>query len=209
MSLVVDAISRANRRPGDEVAIAVDIAASQFYDGATYRLATEDRNVDSTELIDLLTQWCARYPIVSIEDPLHEDDWSGWFDATRSLGHRQVLGDDLFATAADRLSRGVDSSVANAVLVKPNQAGTISRAESVMRLARRAGYATVVSARSGDTEDSWIADLAVGWQAGQIKVGSTHRAERTAKWNRLLEIESNYPKARFAGQPRSQAAVFP
>jgi enolase len=122
---------------------------------------------------------------------LHEDDWSGWQQATAILGDgRQLLGDDLFATNLARLDQGVAAGVANAVLVKPNQAGTVSRAQAVVRRAQGAGYATVVSARSGDTEDHWLADLAVGWRAGQIKVGSTQRSERTAKWNRLLEIEA-------------------
>jgi enolase len=147
--------------------------------------------MNTREWTDQLYQWCDRYPIVSLEDVLYEDDWPGWWDATRDLGgRRQLIGDDLFATDLARLERGIGLGVANAVLVKPNQAGTVSRAQAVLRRAQRAGYATIVSARSGDTEDHWLADLAVGWRAGQIKVGSTQRSERTAKWNRLLEIEA-------------------
>ena len=149
-----------------------------------------------------LAGWCERYPVVSLEDVLAEDDWAGWRAAGDLVGHgRQLVGDDLFATGLERLRRGIADDVANAVLIKPNQAGTVTRAENVLRAAQSAGYATVVSARSGDTEDSWLADLAVGWRSGQIKVGSTMRSERTAKWNRLLEIEATAGhRARFAGR---------
>ena len=143
--------------------------------------------------------WARRYPLVSIEDPLGEDDWDAWRLATDLLGDSvQLLGDDLFATSAERLARGMAAGVANAVLVKPNQAGTLSDARETLELAQREGYATVVSARSGDTEDAWLADLAVGWRSGQIKVGSTQRSERTAKWNRLLRIEAECPGAELA-----------
>ena len=139
---------------------------------------------------------------MSLEDPLAEDDWAGWAAATRRLGDRvQLLGDDLFVTQVARLERGIDERVANALLVKPNQCGTLTAARTALERARAAGYATVVSARSGDTEDSWLADLAVGWRAGQIKVGSTTRSERTAKWNRLLRIEAELgAEAAFAGR---------
>jgi enolase len=151
--------------------------------------------------LDTLEDWCSAYPIVSVEDPCTDDDWETWSEATARIGHgRQLLGDDLFATNAQRLERGISAGTANAVLVKVNQAGTVSRACDVLRLAQSQGYATVVSARSGDTEDTWLADLAVGWGAGQIKVGSTMRSERTGKWNRLLEIEAlSRPSGRFAG----------
>src|SRR4029077_7936605 len=126
------------------------------------------------------------FPIVSIEDPLAEDEWDAWERATTTLPEIQLVGDDLFATNSERLARGIESAVANAVLVKPNQIGTLSSAYMVVEQARKAGYATVLSARSGETEDAWLADLSVGWRLGQIKVGSTMRSERNAKWNRLL-----------------------
>jgi enolase len=152
--------------------------------------------------------WARRYRLISIEDPLAEDDWEAWRLATDLLGDDvQLLGDDLFATSPDRLAHGISAGVANAVLVKPNQAGTLSDAREALELAQREGYATVVSARSGDSEDAWLADLAVGWRSGQIKVGSTHRSERTAKWNRLLRIEAECPDAQLApwhvARPRS------
>ncbi|MEV0720339.1 phosphopyruvate hydratase [Asanoa sp. NPDC050611] len=198
LAVVTEGIARAGL--DGRVALAVDVAANQLRDGAGYRLRREGRTLDPTAWVDLLDGWCARYPVVSVEDAVAEDDWTAWRAASaRWCPTRQVLGDDLFATDGDRLRRGVEAGVANAVLVKPNQAGTVTRAERVVAQARAAGYATVVSARSGDTEDSWLADLAVGWRAGQIKVGSTTRSERTAKWNRLLEIEATAPDARFAG----------
>lgn len=201
LSLVVDGIFRAGFEPGRDVSLAIDLAANQFWTGEIYRLQADHVELDRSAWLAVLAAWCGRYPIVSLEDVLQEDDWVGWRDASAELGGtRQLLGDDLFATGAGRLRRGIEEGVANAVLVKPNQAGTVTRAERVVQQARDAGYATVVSARSGDTEDYWLADLAVGWRAGQIKVGSTMRSERTSKWNRLLEIESRAgAAAQFAG----------
>ena len=150
-------------------------------------------------MVSLVADWARRFPLVSIEDPLGEDDWEAWRAITERLGADvQLLGDDLFATSPERLAHGIAAGVANAVLVKPNQAGTLSGAREALELAQREGYATVVSARSGDTEDGWLADLAVGWRSGQIKVGSTQRSERTAKWNRLLRIEAEHPGAQLA-----------
>ncbi len=202
LALVTDGIARAGFVPGEQVALAVDVAANQIFDGTSYRLALEGRTFDPGGWLAELAGWCERYPVVSLEDVLAEDDWAGWRAAGDLVGHgRQLLGDDLFATGLERLQRGIADGVANAVLIKPNQAGTVTRAENVLRAAQSAGYATVVSARSGDTEDSWLADLAVGWRSGQIKVGSTMRSERTAKWNRLLEIEATAGhRARFAGR---------
>ena len=201
LELVTDGIQNAGFRPGEDVGLAVDIAANQIFTGRAYRLAREDAELPTAAWLSRLARWCGSYPIVSIEDVLGEDEWGAWREATASLGaERQLLGDDLFVTNAARLQRGVQEGVANAVLVKVNQAGTVSRAEDVVSAAKAAGYATVVSARSGDTEDEWLADLAVGWGAGQIKVGSTMRSERTSKWNRLLEIEAD-PRlnSRYAG----------
>ena len=159
--------------PGRDVGIAVDLAANEFHRAGTYVLGHDGAELSAREWTDRLCEWCDRYPIVSLEDVLYEDDWAGWQDATRDLGGgRQLIGDDLFATDVARLEHGIASGVANAILVKPNQAGTVSRTAAVLKTAQLSGYATVVSARSGDTEDYWLADLAVGWNAGQIKVGA-------------------------------------
>jgi enolase len=200
IDVVVRGIERAGLAAGEEVAVALDVAATQLLDGnGCYRLRLEDRTLTARELVDEVAGWCRAYPIVSVEDLLAEDD-PLWPSATRTLAGVQVLGDDLFATSLHRLADGIGRGVANAVLVKPNQCGTLTGAARVVRRARDAGYATVVSARSGDTEDAWLADLAVGWRAGQIKVGSVTRSERTAKWNRLLRLEAEHPEAAFAGR---------
>lgn len=190
LALLADGIAAAGFVAGEEVAIALDVAATQLVDGEDIVLAGQGDRLTVSEWLDVVGQWVERYPIVSIEDAVGEDDWAGARAATRRLPQVQILGDDQFATNLQRLERGVDEAAANAVLVKVNQAGTVTRAERVLRRAVEAGFATVVSARSGDTEDSWLADFAVGWGSGQIKVGSTMRSERTAKWNRLLELES-------------------
>ncbi len=191
LDLLIAGIEHAGLRPGEDVAVAIDVAATQLVINGQYRLDAEGRYLSSHEVVEELASWCAEHPIVSIEDPLAEDDWDGWKEATRRLGSQvQLLGDDLLATDVERLERAVHEEAANAVLVKPSQVGTLTKARRTLERARQVGYATVVSARSGDTEDSWVADLAVGWQARQIKVGSLARAERTAKWNRLLAIES-------------------
>jgi len=200
--------SRGIERAGIEAALALDVAATQLVDGGGYRLACEERSLDGAEMARETAGWARRYGLVSIEDPLGEDDWDAWRLATDLLGAGvQLLGDDLFATSPERLAHGITAGVANAVLVKPNQAGTLSGARETLELAQREGYATVISARSGDSEDAWLADLAVGWRSGQIKVGSTQRSERTAKWNRLLRIEAECPDAELApwrvAQPRS------
>ncbi|SHN46748.1 phosphopyruvate hydratase [Cryptosporangium aurantiacum] len=202
LDVLVAGIERAGLRPGDDIGIAIDVAATQFAraDGR-YVLAAENRELTADGLIDELADWCASYPIVSLEDALAEDDWDGWRTATERLAGRQLLGDDLFVTNPDRLDRGIREHVANAVLVKPNQIGTLDTARAVVRRAHAAGYTTVLSARSGETEDDWLADLAVGWRTGQIKVGSTTRSERTAKWNRLLRLEVELgSRAEYAGR---------
>lgn len=201
LELVVEGIVRAGLAPGDDVSLAVDLAANQLFAAGGYRLEVEDRVLDPAGWTDVVARWCADYPVCSLEDVFAEDEWESWRAAAELAQGRQMLGDDLFATNSQRLARGISDGVANAVLVKVNQAGTVTRAERVVTEAHAAGYATVVSARSGDTEDYWLADLAIGWRAGQIKVGSTMRSERTAKWNRVLEIEARAgAKARFAGR---------
>lgn len=191
LAMLAHAIEEAGFVPREEMAIAVDVAASQLVEGDRIVLAAQQESLTTHDWIERFTDWTERYPIISVEDVVGENDWASWRAAGERLGHLQLLGDDLFATDDRRLQRGIDSNIANSVLVKVNQAGSVSRAERVVRQAQQAGYRAVVSARSGDTEDYWLADLAVGWRAGQIKVGSTMRSERTAKWNRLLEIESS------------------
>lgn len=199
LELLTDGIRAAGFRPGEQVCIALDVAASEFFHDGRYRLASEDRVLRPEELIQEIAGWVEDFPIISIEDILAEDEWSHWRTVTAELGHRiELVGDDLFVTQPARLGRGTAEGVANSVLVKVNQNGTVSGAKAVIDLARAHGYRTVVSARSGETEDTWLADLAVGWRAGQIKVGSTHRGERTAKWNRLLELEA-VEDCEFAG----------
>lgn len=191
IALVVEGIHLSGLRPGDEVGIAVDVAANQLLDDeGRYALASEHRSLTAAEWISELTEWLAAFPIVSLEDPLGEDDWSSWRDLTKRMNGVQLLGDDLFVTSRARLDHGIQAEVANAVLIKPNQIGTLSDAHLVLDQAKESGYQTVISARSGDTEDAWLSEFAMGWRTGQIKVGSTTRSERTAKWNRLLKWES-------------------
>jgi len=190
LEFVTTAIERAGFAAGTDLALAIDVAASQFYRADQYRLEIEGRVFDRAGWLDEIERWVGNHPVISLEDACAEDDWESWQELTTRVGGRlQLLGDDFFVTNSTRLQRGIDEHAANAILVKPNQIGTLSDAAEVVRIARDNGFATVVSARSGETEDSWIADLATGWGAGQLKVGSTTRSERTAKWNRLLEIE--------------------
>ncbi len=200
LDVLLAGIERSGLEPGAEASIAIDVAATQLLVDGKYVLASENRSLTRAELVDELGAWVDRFPIVSIEDALGEDDAEGWSLASARLASRiQLLGDDLFVTSPERLAAGITGHIANAVLVKPNQVGTLSDARRVVEIAAGAGYATVLSARSGETEDTWLADLAVGWRTGQLKVGSTNRSERNAKWNRLLRIESEHPDATFAG----------
>jgi enolase len=190
LELLVASIERAGYAPGKDVAIALDIAASHFFEQGMYRFALEGRARDAHEFVRLLVSWVDKYPIVSIEDGMAEDDWSGWQELTTALGRRaQLVGDDLFATNAQRIKQGIEKRVANAVLIKMNQIGTLTETLEAIALTRSAGYLPVISARSGETEDTTIAHLAVATNAGQLKVGSVARSERTAKWNELLRIE--------------------
>jgi len=175
---------------GDKILIALDVAATHFHDSGRYRLTRDNREYTASEMVDLLERWCVKYPIVSIEDGLAEDDWDGWKLLTARLGSKvQLIGDDLFTTNLARVERGIDEKAANAVLVKMNQIGTVTETLEVIALARANGLRTVVSARSGETEDTTMSDLAVATGAGQIKVGSVNQSERLAKYNRLLRIE--------------------
>jgi enolase len=190
LRFLCEAVERAKLRLGDDIVLAVDVAATHFYRNGRYELRREGMSLNGEEMAALLDEWCRRYPIWSLEDGCAEDDWDGWRQLTQRLGERvQLLGDDLFVTNPERIQRGVAEGVANAVLIKPNQIGTLSEALKAIALCRQAGYAAVVSARSGDTEDPFIADLAVGAGVGQIKIGSVARSERTAKYNQLLRIE--------------------
>ncbi|HEX9813543.1 MAG TPA: phosphopyruvate hydratase [Myxococcota bacterium] len=201
IELVLRAIEKAGYEPGNQVAIALDPAASEFYEDGKYELAGEGATKSTEEMIAFWEGWAARYPIVSIEDGLAEGDWEGWSALTRSLGNRiQLVGDDLFVTNPAILDRGIREGAANAILIKLNQIGTLSETLEAIRRAREAGFAAVVSHRSGETEDTSIADLAVGSDCGQIKTGSLCRTERVCKYNRLLYIEQELgDRASYAG----------
>jgi enolase len=200
LDALVQSIERAGFVPGDDVSIALDIAASEFGQGGRYRLALEQQELDSDALCERLVQWVAKYPIVSIEDPLAEDDESGLVAFTRAVGGRvQVVGDDYLVTNAGRVSHAASIGACNCVLVKPNQAGTVTEAHAALAAAKASGLRTIVSARSGETEDVAIVHLATGWDAGQLKVGSFARGERMAKWNEGIRIEERSRLA-FAGR---------
>jgi len=201
--LMVAAISRAGLRPGSDVAIAIDVAASELFTAGRYDLKGERRQFDGEAIVDFVAGLVRRFPVISVEDPLDQDDWEHWRRATLAMPHVQVLGDDLFATNRTRITAGIERGVANAVLIKVNQNGTLTGTLEAMAAARAGGYATVVSARSGETEDPFIADLAVGTGAGQIKIGSVRNSERLAKYNQLLRIEED-PTLVFAGRPALQ-----
>jgi enolase len=191
LDALVAAIEKAGYTPGTDVAIALDIAASEFGRDRRYRLALENQDLDSDALCERLVRWVERYPIVSIEDPLAEDDEQGLVAFTRAVGDRvQVVGDDYLVTSADRVRRAAGLGACNCVLIKPNQAGTVTETLAALQAAQECGYATIVSARSGETEDVAIVHLATGWNAGQLKVGSFARSERMAKWNEGIRIES-------------------
>jgi enolase len=194
LDVLVASIEDAGFVPGEQVAIALDIAASEFGRAGRYRLALEDRELDSDALCERLVRWVERYPIVSIEDPLGEDDEAGLVAFTRAVGHRvQVVGDDYLVTSAARVRQAAEAGACNCVLVKPNQSGTVTETLAALHAARAAGYASIVSARSGETEDVAIVHLATGWNAGQLKVGSFARSERMAKWNEGIRLEGARP----------------
>ncbi len=187
---IMQAIEGAGYRPGEDIALALDVASSEFYRDGSYKLAGENRELDAAGLVDFYAELCGRYPIVSIEDGMAEEDWAGWKALTEKLGDQvQLVGDDLFVTNPTRLSRGIGEGIANSILIKVNQIGTLTETLECITTAHRAGYTTVISHRSGETEDTTIADLAVGVNAGQIKTGSASRSDRIAKYNQLLRIE--------------------
>ena len=202
ISAVVTAIERAGYVPGEQIAIALDPATTELYTDGRYTLAREDRNLSGAELIDFWADWVDRFPIVSLEDGLAEDDWFGWKELTERLGGRiQLVGDDLLVTNTDRLARAIRENAANSILVKLNQIGTLTETIEAVEMAQHAGWTAIISHRSGETEDTSIADLAVALNAGQIKTGSVSRSERVAKYNRLLRIEEELgDAAEFAGR---------
>ncbi len=202
LQLIVEAIERAGYRPGEQIAIALDPASSEFYKDGKYHLDGEGLVLESAELVALYESWIGKYPIISIEDGLAEQDWEGWKHLTAQLGKKvQLVGDDLFVTNTEILKRGIEQNIANSILIKVNQIGTLTETFAAIEMAKRAGYTAVVSHRSGETEDTTIADIAVATNAGQIKTGSLSRSDRIAKYNQLLRIEENLGDvARFSGR---------
>ncbi|MDA8416086.1 MAG: phosphopyruvate hydratase [Betaproteobacteria bacterium] len=190
LGLITQAIEAAGYRPGEQIAIGIDCASSEFYRNGQYHLHAEDRVMDAGGMIELLTGWVERYPVVTIEDGMAEGDWEGWIELTRRLGNRvQLVGDDIFVTNTKILAEGIRRRAANSILIKINQIGTLTETFAAIEMAKKAGYTNVISHRSGETEDTVIADIAVATQAGQIKTGSLSRSDRLAKYNQLLRIE--------------------
>ncbi len=201
LEVIVKAIEKAGYKPGEEIAIALDVAASELInDEGKYVLKSENRELTSSELTAYYADMCEKYPIVSIEDGLSEDDWAGWKEHTEVLGDKiQLVGDDLFVTNVAILAEGIEKGIANSILIKPNQIGTVSETMQTVRLAQRSGYTCVMSHRSGESEDTFIADFAVALNTGEIKTGSTARSDRIAKYNRLLSIESELGQFEYLG----------
>jgi enolase len=206
LTLLVEAIEKAGYAPGTDIALALDCAASEFYKDGAYRLEAEERALSSRDFAEMLAGWCDKYPIISIEDGMSEHDWDGWKHLTERVGRKvQIVGDDLFVTNTKILKQGIDKGIANSILIKINQIGTLSETFAAITMATRAGYTSIISHRSGETEDSIIADIAVGTNAGQIKTGSLSRSDRIAKYNQLLRIEEDLGDA--ASYP-GRAAFF-
>jgi len=192
IQLILEAIDKAGYEAGRQVAIGLDCAASEFYKDGKYQLEGEGLTLTAPEWTDILASWCDKYPIISIEDGMHEGDWDGWKHLAERLGKKvQLVGDDLFVTNTRILKEGIDKGVANSILIKINQIGTLTETFAAIEMAKRAGWTAVISHRSGETEDSTIADIAVGSNAGQIKTGSMSRSDRIAKYNQLLRIEED------------------
>ncbi len=201
LEVIVSAIEAAGYKPGTDICLGLDPAASEFYENGKYVLAREGRSLTASEMVTLYEQWVGEYPIITIEDGLAEDDWAGWAELTRRLGGRvQLVGDDLFVTNTERLARGVRENIANSILIKLNQIGTLTETLAAIELAKVSRYSAIVSHRSGETEDTTIADLVVATNAGQIKTGAPARSERVAKYNRLMAIEEDLgDAARYPG----------
>jgi enolase len=201
IQVIMEAIEKAGYKAGEEIAIALDVAASELInDDGLYVLSSENRELTSAELVEYYASLCEKYPIVSIEDGLSEDDWDGWKIMTEKLGDKvQIVGDDLFVTNVNILAEGIEKGIANSILIKPNQIGTVSETMQTVRLAQRSGYTCVMSHRSGESEDTFIADFAVALNTGQIKTGSTARSDRIAKYNRLLNIEAELGQFEYLG----------
>ncbi|MGH1494159.1 MAG: phosphopyruvate hydratase [Acidimicrobiales bacterium] len=201
LELLMEAIEKAGRTPGDEIALTMDVASTEFYSDGMYKLAGEGRELPPQGMVELLADMADRYPIVSIEDGMDEEDWTGWSDLTKAIGAScQLVGDDLFVTNTERLKRGIDGGIANSILVKVNQIGSLSETLETVQMANSASYTAVMSHRSGETEDTTIADLAVATNCGQIKTGAPARSDRVAKYNQLLRIEDDLGgAARYPG----------
>ena len=203
LELIVEAIEKAGYEPGKDVMLGLDVAATEMYDKETklYDLKHEGKKLTAEQMVDLYEEWVNNFPIVTIEDGLDEEDWDGWKVLTDRLGKKvQLVGDDLFVTNTERLERGIEAGVANSILIKVNQIGTITETLDAIEMAKRAGYTAVISHRSGETEDTTIADLAVAVNAGQIKTGAPSRTDRVAKYNQLLRIEEMVgEQARYSG----------
>lgn len=190
LSTIIEAIEKAGYTPGKDVFLGMDVASTEFYKDGKYVLAGEGKSYTSAEFVDLMASWVDKYPIITIEDACSEDDWEGWKLLTEKLGHRvQLVGDDLFVTNTERLGRGIEENIGNSILIKVNQIGTLTETFDAIEMAKRAGYTAVISHRSGESEDSTIADIAVATNAGQIKTGAPSRTDRVAKYNQLLRIE--------------------
>jgi enolase len=198
----MEAIELAGYKAGEDIMLGLDVASSEFYEDGKYVLASENRSLNSDEFAELLESWVNKYPIVSIEDGMDENDWAGWKVLTDKIGDRvQLVGDDLFVTNSAILKEGIEKGVANSILIKVNQIGTLSETLTAIEMAKEAGYTAVVSHRSGETEDTTIADLAVATNAGQIKTGSLSRSDRIAKYNQLIRIEAELAeKATYPGK---------
>jgi enolase len=202
LDLIMTAIEKAGYKPGEQVRIALDAAATEFYDDKTKKYTIDGKAISAAEIVGVWADWCANYPIISIEDGCSEDDWEGWKLLTDKLGERiQLVGDDLFVTNTERLQRGINEGIANSILIKVNQIGTLSETVAAIQLAHRSGYTSISSHRSGETEDSTIADLAVALGTGQIKTGSASRTDRMVKYNQLLRIEEELDTAAIYGGP--------
>ncbi len=207
---ILQAITKAGYKPGRDIMLGLDVASSEFYENGTYNLASEGKKFSSQQFADYLANWARQYPIISIEDGLDQNDWDGWKYLTNSIGSKvQLVGDDLFVTNTKILKRGIDNKIANSILIKVNQIGTLSETLEAIRMAHKAGYTSVMSHRSGETEDTTIADLAVAMNTGQIKTGSMSRSDRVAKYNQLLRIESRLGKqAVYAGRKAFKQSGF-